>query len=37
MLFVLMLQKSTWLELFLAEFLVRLQEGVDPNQLIKFW
>ncbi|XP_014360802.2 uncharacterized protein LOC106712680 [Papilio machaon] len=29
-------EKSTWLELFLAEFLVRLQEGVDPNQLIKF-
>lgn len=31
------LQKSTWLDLFLAEFLIRLNEGGDPKELIKFW
>ncbi|XP_068632711.1 uncharacterized protein [Battus philenor] len=29
-------EKSTWLDLFLAEFLVRLDDAVDPKDLIKF-
>ncbi|CAG9119581.1 unnamed protein product [Plutella xylostella] len=29
-------EKSTWLDLFLAEFLIRLNEGGDPKELIKF-
>ncbi|CAG4961677.1 unnamed protein product [Parnassius apollo] len=29
-------EKSTWLDLFLAEFLVRLNDGVEPKHLIKF-
>ncbi|XP_060803751.1 lysosomal-trafficking regulator [Amyelois transitella] len=29
-------EKSTWLDLFLAEFLIRLNEGADPKELIKF-
>ncbi|CAK1549285.1 unnamed protein product [Leptosia nina] len=29
-------EKSTWLDLFLAEFIVRLNEGCNPKDLIKF-
>ncbi|XP_053613102.1 lysosomal-trafficking regulator isoform X2 [Plodia interpunctella] len=29
-------EKSTWLDLFLAEFLIRLNDGADPKELIKF-
>ncbi|XP_047508716.1 lysosomal-trafficking regulator isoform X1 [Pieris napi] len=29
-------EKSTWLDLFLAEFIVRLDEGCNPKELIKF-
>ncbi|KAF9805732.1 hypothetical protein SFRURICE_009364 [Spodoptera frugiperda] len=28
--------KSTWLDLFLAEFLIRVNEGANPKELIKF-
>ncbi|XP_059049622.1 uncharacterized protein LOC131844698 [Achroia grisella] len=29
-------EKSTWLDLFLAEFLIRYNEGANPKELIKF-
>ncbi|XP_037870206.1 lysosomal-trafficking regulator isoform X2 [Bombyx mori] len=29
-------EKTTWLDLFLAEFIVRINEGADPKELIKF-
>ncbi|XP_026314125.1 uncharacterized protein LOC113225883 isoform X2 [Hyposmocoma kahamanoa] len=29
-------EKSTWLDLFLAEFLIRVNEGANPKELIKF-
>ncbi|RVE47507.1 hypothetical protein evm_007824 [Chilo suppressalis] len=29
-------EKSTWLDLFLAEFLIRVNDGADPKELIKF-
>ncbi|CAG9785375.1 unnamed protein product [Diatraea saccharalis] len=29
-------EKSTWLDLFLAEFLIRINCGADPKELIKF-
>ncbi|KAH9641245.1 hypothetical protein HF086_016418, partial [Spodoptera exigua] len=30
-------EKSTWLDLFLAEFLIRVNDGANPKELIKFW
>ncbi|KAI8422156.1 hypothetical protein MSG28_006067 [Choristoneura fumiferana] len=30
------LTKSTWLDLFLAEFLIRLNDGANPKELINF-
>ncbi|KAJ8721732.1 hypothetical protein PYW07_002507 [Mythimna separata] len=29
-------EKSTWLDLFLAEFLIRVNDGANPKELIKF-
>ncbi|CAH2075894.1 unnamed protein product, partial [Iphiclides podalirius] len=29
-------EKTTWLDLFLAEFLIRLQDGLEPKELINF-
>ncbi|XP_063822881.1 uncharacterized protein LOC135072774 [Ostrinia nubilalis] len=29
-------EKSTWLDLFLAEFLLRVNDGANPKELIKF-
>ncbi|KAJ2949921.1 hypothetical protein O0L34_g11239 [Tuta absoluta] len=29
-------EKSTWLDLFLAEFIIRVNEGANPKELIKF-